>query len=219
MACGEVYQTQVSETLGAYLDTTNTISLPALYHAIEPFQPYFTYFITIVRMLLIFNILIALRPLFNRKDDLSDIPLTPAQRRLLGLPPNNTPPTPGSQYVTPPRYPRSATPQSGSPSSAYSPSPLAGKGSPAQGTSRESPFSPNASPSLSKAIGGGLAAIKRPSYGSPSPLGPGASKGNWLLESPSTPSPSTGKGPSVTLNNKWLWEKGRRRSGDARVFS
>jgi len=199
-------------------DTADSSSLPTLYYAIEPFQPYSTYFFTVVRIVLIFNILVALRPLVHRKDDLSDIPLTPAQRRLLGLPPSNTPPTPGSQYVTPPRYPRSTTPQSGSPSNNYTPSPLSGKGSPAQGTSRESPFSPNASPLLSKAIGGGLAGIKRPSYGSPSPLGTGASKGNWL-ESPSTPSPSTGKGPSVTLNNKWLWEKGRRRSGDARVFS
>jgi nucleoporin POM34 len=200
------------------LDIADTFSLPTLYHAVEPFQPYSTYFVTVIRILLIFNILVALRPLTRRKDDLSDIPLTPAQRKLLGLPPSNTPPTSGSQYVTPPRYPRSTTPQSGSPSGSYSPSPLSGIGSSAQGASRESPFSPSASPLLSKAIGGGLAGMRRPSYGSPSPLGQGATKGNWL-ESPSTPSPSTGKGPSVTLNNKWLWEKGRRRSGDARVFS
>lgn len=200
-----------------FFDMTNKFSLPTLFYAIEPFQPYSTYFITFIRAVFIFNILLALGPLVRRKDDLSDIPLTPAQRRLLGLPPSNTPPTPGSQYVTPPRYPRSSTPQSGSPSSAYSPSPLSGKGSP-QGTPRGSPFSPNASPLLSKAIGGGFAGAKRPSYGSPSPLGPGSPKGNWL-DGSSTPSPSTGKGPSVTLNNKWLWDKGRRRSGDARIFS
>jgi nucleoporin POM34 len=218
MVCREICSTQVGEDVHAFLTQLTPPSLLTLHYTVESFQPYSTYFFAVVRIILIFNILAALRPLVHRKDDLSDIPLTPAQRRLLGLPPSSTPPTPGSQYVTPPRYPRSTTPQSGSPGSTYSSSPLSGKGSPAQGTSRESPFSPNASPLLSKAIGGGLAGIRRPSYGSPSPLGPGASKGNWL-ESLSSPSPSTGKGPSVTLNNKWLWERGRRRSGDARVFS
>ena len=189
-----------------------------MYYATEPLQPYATYLHSLIQIILILNITIALWPLVRRKDDLSDIPLTPAQRRLLGLPPSETPPTAGSQYITPPRYPRSSTPQSGSPGSAYSPSPLSGKSSPTPGTPRGSPFSPNASPLLSRAIGGGLAAAKRSSFGSPSPLGPGMSKGNWF-DGPSTPSPSAGKGPSVTLNNKWLWEKGRRNSGDGRIFS
>lgn len=210
----EVCSIEVRKAI-ALVDIADTSSLPTLYNVTEHFHPYSTYFLNLIRILLIFNIFVALWPLVRRKDDLADIPLTPSQRRLLGLPPSNTPPTPGSQFVTPPRYPHSTTPQSGSPSSTYSPSPLSGKGSPIQGTPRGSPFSQNASPLLSKAVGGG---VKRPSYGSPSPLGPGTTKGNWF-DSPSTPSPSIGKGPSVTLNNKWLWEKGRRRSGDARVFS
>lgn len=166
-------------------------------------------------MVLIFNILVALLPLVRPKDDLSDIPLTPAQRSLLGLPPSATPPTPGSQYITPPRYPRSSTPLSSTPNSSYSNSPASGRGSPTLGTpSKMSTFSPNASPLLHKAIGGGMGGARRSSYGSPSPLGPGGSGA-----APSTPSPSTGKGTSVGLNSKWLYEKGRRSSGNSRLFS
>lgn len=155
----------------------------------------------------------ALMPLIRRKDDLSDIPLTPAQRKLLGLPPTDTPPVPGSQYITPPRYARSPTPHSGSPNSNYSNSPLSGKGSPSQGTPKGSPFSPNASPLLHKAVGG-FGGTRRPSYGSPSPLGPGS-----RLDMPGTPSPSAGKPASVGLNSKWLYEKGRRNSGNGHLFS
>lgn len=168
--------------------------------------------------MLLFNIVVAVLPLLRRKDDLSDIPLTPAQRKLLGLPPSMTTPTSSSQYVTPPRYQRSTTPHSGSPSSNYSNSPLSGKGSPAQGISRGSPFSPNSSPLLHKAIGAGMGGTRRASYGTPSPLGPGVSK-IGLVDGPGTPSPLTGKAASVSLNNKWLYEKGRRNSGNARLFS
>src|SRR4051794_27000152 len=40
------------------------------------------------------NIVRALLPLFRPKDDLSDIPLTPAQRKLLGLAPSSGAATP-----------------------------------------------------------------------------------------------------------------------------
>lgn len=115
--------------------------------------------------------------------------------------------------MTPPRFKRSATPQSGSPSSAYSGSPGSAKDN--SGPPKGLPFSPNASPLLHKAMGGMNA--RRTSYGSPSPLGPGSQKA-WL-DAPSTPSPSGGKGVSVSLNNKWLYEKGRGSPGSSNMFS
>lgn len=192
-------------------------NLPSLLHASASLQPYSTYLYVILRIILVYNIVVAVLPLVRRKDDLSDIPLTPAQRKLLGLTPSATPPTPGSQYITPPRYARSPTPHSGSPSSSYSNSPLSGRGSSGQDTSRGSSFSHNASPLLNKAVGA-IAGSRRTSYGSPSPLGPGGSKMNWM-DGPGTPSPSTGKAASVSLNNKWLYEKGRTSSGNTRLFS
>lgn len=159
-------------------------------------------------------------PLFRTTDNLSDIPLTPAQRKLLGLPPSSAPPTPGSQYITPPRYARTPTPLSGSAGSKgnYSNSPLAGKGSPTSGSINGSPFSPGASPLLQKAMGGVMNGNRRHSYGSASPLGPGASRIN-VPETPGTPSPSAAKGVNVGLNSKWLYEKGRRNSGQARLYT
>jgi nucleoporin POM34 len=195
-------------------------NIPSLHLATEPFKPYTTYFYCFVQIVLIYNIIVALLPLVKRKDELSDIALTPAQRKLLGLPPSSAPPTPGLQYVTPPRYARTPTPLSGSPASkgSYLNSPLSGKGSPASGDLLGSPFSPSTSPLLQKAIGGGLNGSRRHSYGSPSPLGPvGARTG--VPETPGTPSPSIGKGASVGLNNRWLFEKGRRNSGTSRLYS
>ncbi|KAK3374038.1 nuclear pore complex component-domain-containing protein [Lasiosphaeria ovina] len=181
------------------------------------------------------NIGLALLPLLRPADDLSDIPLTPAQRKLLGLPPSSRPPTPNSTYSTPPRYSRTPS-QVGSPASikSYASSPLSNRGSPAiasdMKTSGTSPYgnspyvsgSPSAglaaSPLLHKAVAAGAAAAvannaaRRSSFGSPSPLG--ASTASSLFDGPATPSPSgpSGKRSSVSLNNKWLYEKGRRTS-------
>lgn len=166
-------------------------------------------------MLFTYNTVVAFLPVFRKKDDLSDIPLTPGQRNLLGLEPSSRPPTPGSQYVTPPRYAKVSTPLSGSPSrrGSYSNSPLSASGSPSA-----SPFSPSTSPLLHKTMaGGGLNGGRRSSYGTPSPLGFGATRMN-LPETPSTPSPLAGKGSSVGLNNRWLYEKGRRDSGNGRLY-
>ncbi|KAI9744172.1 MAG: hypothetical protein M1818_002324 [Claussenomyces sp. TS43310] len=166
---------------------------------------------------MVYNIAMAFLPLVGPKDDLSDIPLTPAQRKLLGLAPSSAPPTPGSQYATPPRYARTPTPLKGSPSNGNLGSSISGKGSAAQDSPRGSPFSPNASPLLHKAMGG-MSSIRRPSYGSPSPLGPAAQK-TWL-EGPNTPSPTVGKGASgVGLNSKWLYERGRGSPGNGSLFS
>jgi len=157
-----------------------------------------------------------MRPLIIKKDKIEDIPLTPAQRKLMGLSPSSKQHTPGSQYITPPRYARTPTPMSGSPSSRPN-SPLSN--SPINGSRSNSPFSPGATPYLQKAMGGsGFDGSRRHSYGSPSPLGPAGSKMN-MQEMPGTPSPAGAKTASVTLNNKWLFEKGRRNSGNARLFA
>lgn len=149
----------------------------------------------------------------RKPDDLSDIPLTPSQRALLGLPPSSTPMTAGSTYITPPRYqrntPRSASGSRGTPRS-RSPASNVGMRSSSAGWEREShsPFSPTASPLLQKAVGGGL--TRRLSYGSQSPL-----SGGMLLESssgsmtPATPTPVGGKVSSVPLSSRWLYERGR----------
>ena len=111
-----------------------------------------------------------------------DIPLTPTQRSLLGLDPTATlSPSPGTQqqYVTPPRYPRSPTSRNISPLATTSRSPGSNystsiTNSPSFG--REGSDSPGgnlaASPLWQKSLGKS-AAMRRSSYGSPSPLGPG----------------------------------------------
>ncbi|KAL2257200.1 hypothetical protein VTK26DRAFT_518 [Humicola hyalothermophila] len=188
------------------------------------------------------NIALALLPLVRPKDDLSDIPLTPAQRKLLGLPPSSKPATPNSVYSTPPRYSRTPS-LAGSPASikSYASSPLSNLASPGSGpytskltgTSPAKHYSPSAvSPLLQKAVGGGAVATggnpPRTTFGSPSPLGAstsssifGASTASSLFggdspTTPSTPTPAaTGKRSSVGLNNKWLYEKGRRNSSNS----
>lgn len=195
---------------------TDRCSLPTIYNAIVSFRPYSTYAQRLLQAIMGCNILTAFLPLIRPKDDLSDIPLTPAQRKLLGLAPSSAPPTPGSQYATPPRYTRTPTPLNDS-IGIYSGSPLSSKGGIVQGSPRDSPFSPNASPLLHKAVGG-MASIRRSSYGSASPLGPGAQK-SWF-DGQGTPSPSLGKGSSsVQLNSKWLYERGRGSPGSSTLFS
>ncbi|KAL2106951.1 hypothetical protein VUR80DRAFT_5913 [Thermomyces stellatus] len=140
------------------------------------------------------NIVLALLPLFRPEDTLSDIPLTPSQRRLLNLPPSSAPPTPNAVYSTPPRYSR--TPSiSGS---------IAGSASSrASVATNASPYSPTASPLQGKKFSPALNG-RRSSFGSPGQL-----SGAKLFD---TPSPS-GKRTSVGLNSKWLYEKARRSSG------
>ena len=159
------------------------------------------------------NIIMACYPLFRKADDLSDIALTPAQRKLLGLPPSPAPPTPGSQYSTPPRYARTPSGSPASKKANFSNSPLAGKGSPRSPSAEVgSPFSPNASPLLQKSIAGMNGTNRRHSYGSPSPLGPGGSRFG-ASEAPGSPSPGAAKGAGIGLNSKWLYDKERRSSG------
>ncbi|KAI1376458.1 NPCC-domain-containing protein [Hypoxylon crocopeplum] len=165
----------------------------------------------------LFNIGTNLLPLVRTKDELVDIPLTPGQRRLLGLPQSSVPPTPGSVYSTPPRYSRtpsisgsagsrrSFSGSRGSPSSNYG-SAIGGSG----GDRNIGVLGSPSSPLLHKAMNG----ARRSSFGSPSPMGvsTGTSFYGGVLDSPS-PTLTTGKRSTVGLNNKWLYERGRDRKG------
>lgn len=179
------------------------------------------------------SIFLACLPLFRAKDDFSDLTLSSAQRKLVGLPPSSKPETPGTVYTTPPRYSRTPSYSgsagskkdfSNSPLFNNSASPSAGKGDGISSLnlsglgSPYSPFSPAGSPLRQKAMNGARRSSLG-SLGSPSPLGAsmlGASTASSIFpggsQSPS-PSPATGKRSSVALNNKWLYEKGRRSSG------
>ena len=204
-----------------------TTPSPKIYNHIVPLgaRDYAEYSVLIIRLLLLLNIVLAFLPLLKKKDDLTDIPLTPSQRALLGLDPSvSAPVTPGSQYITPPRYPRSTTPRSGTPGSRNSSnagSPLSRKGISTLGRQpNDSPFSPSASPLWQKAIGGSRDTSRRHSYGSSSPLGIGFNgKESSVLGAPHTPSPSAGRGASVGLSNRWLYERGRGSPGNRSVYS
>ncbi|KAL2040540.1 hypothetical protein N7G274_006519 [Stereocaulon virgatum] len=177
-------------------------------------QPLSTPLLLLFYLLGLYNITIAILPLLRKTDELADIPLTPTQRKLLGLDPNATPPfTPGTQYITPPRYPRSPTPRTISPANRSS---GGDRGTPVSGSpsyGRDVADSPTGSPLWSKAVGSTRELGRRSSYGSPSPLGPGlGGRDGSVLGMPNTPSP-TGRGASVGLNSKWLYHRGRSSSG------
>lgn len=187
-------------------------------------QAYTQPILIVLNMVLLFNIGTALLPLAKQKDNLTDIPLTPTQRALLGLDPNITPSsTPTSQYITPPRYPRSPTPRTSSPGSrsgSNSDSPLSRKENSLGRQENNSPYSPSASPMWQKAVGGSRESTRRNSYGTPSPLGRNfGGKDASVLGVPSTPSPSIGRGASVGLNSKWLYERGRASPRSSGIYS
>lgn len=167
----------------------------------------------------------SLSPLIKKKDNFTDIALTPSQRALLGLDPKDTPPiTPSTHFDTPPRYSRSSTPRNGSPGSRGSSnnnSPLSRNASPSQGLQgNDSINSPSAGFIWQKSVASSRESSRRHSYGSPSPLRPGLGwKDTSLLGTPSTPSPSVGRGFSVGLNNRWLYERGRTNSGNRGIYS
>lgn len=183
----------------------------------QTFQPLTTPLFFLICLLGLYNVATALSPLAKNKDEITDIPLTPTQRSLLGLDPNATPPlTPGTQYITPPRYPRSPTPRNISPATRST----SNYGTPitkSPSFGREGSDSPTAtlaaSPLWQKSLGKSRDTARRSSYGSPSPLGPGYAGNNSILGTPNTPSPTAGRGATVGLNNKWLYQKGRSASG------
>lgn len=200
--------------------------------------PYPRYAVWTFQTLMLLNILIATLPLWRKPDSCEDVPLTPQQRKLLGLPPMTRPATPSeqAQYVTPPRFSRSATPTSRTSSlnaTRGGSSPLSGRGTPidANGSFRMT-NSATLSPWGSPAQGNQL---RRTESGS-SFLGGDYSDGSerrrlsyTALSNNSTgldisgfeslgrlETPTKEKKASVGLNNKWLYERGRGSPGSGR---
>lgn len=187
-------------------------------------HPYPVYSIWLLQFLLLANISVALLPLIRKPDACEDVPLTPQQRKLLGLPPMSRSATPQEkeQYVTPPRF--STTPRS-SPTTSLrgeaSSSPLSGRGTPLDSSFRSGSGSPFASPMGQNGLGrtdsgspisgpaAGLrsgAERRRLSYNGQQ----GTSLGLGAFDSsPFSATPTKEKRASVGLNNKWLYEKGR----------
>ncbi|KAL4817807.1 nuclear pore complex component-domain-containing protein [Aspergillus spinulosporus] len=164
-----------------------------------------------IQLLFVFNILVALYPLVRPKDEMPDIPLTPTQRALLGLNPSATSsPAPATSYATPPKY-RVSGSRAGSPAS-HSGSPLSTSASASSlRFSSSTPFSPSPSPLLHKMVSNsGRENVRRPSFGSSSPLRTSPFKESIAL--PATPSPAGGKRGSLGVSNKWLYERSRRSS-------
>ncbi|KAI9149231.1 Golgi to ER traffic protein 4 [Paramyrothecium foliicola] len=69
----------------------------------RPFISWVWFFVKLVPLL---QIVLACLPLIRKEDDLADVPLTAAQRKLLGLAPSSALPTPDAKFSTPPRYSR-----------------------------------------------------------------------------------------------------------------
>ncbi|KAK4544230.1 hypothetical protein LTR36_004440 [Oleoguttula mirabilis] len=184
-------------------------------------EPYTLYTLYLLRAFFTLNLALALAPLFRPQDACEDIPLTPAQRHHLGLPPMTRSATPQEkeQYVTPPRYSRSTTPQSSSSSmrALASDSPLSGR---------------NTSPALDGSTGISRRSVSGSPFGSQRPASPlaaglrdGAGEQRRRLSFQSTRSsplgtsefdavgsigtPTKSGKASVGLNSKWLYEKGR----------
>lgn len=171
-----------------------------------------------LQLFFLLNIFVALYPLFRPRDDLSDIPLTPTQRSLLGLDPSAMKPlTPGTAYVTPPKY-RVSGSRTASPAG-RSASPLStGASFSGHRVSSGPTFSPSSSPLLYKAVSNKETA-RRPSLGSSFDSSLGSSspftRSSPFKESnfpPATPSPIGGKRVNLGLSNKWLYERSRRLS-------
>lgn len=176
-----------------------------------------TWLLRLFRLVVACNGYFAIQPIlpFGRKDDFSDIPLTPRQRELMGLPPSSTPPTPGSTYITPPRFVRNtsrAVSATSSRAATVGSSPLnySLSGSPLSGSPlRQGPFGSGGSFSGSPA--NGLVRRATVAGGKRWSLGAGNSPLAGMEESvfgPSSPSPAGGqRGVSVALNNKWLYKR------------
>lgn len=188
---------------------------------IRALGPYATYTILLLRAFLIINIALACTPLFRAADACEDVPLTPSQRQLLGLPPMSRPATPLEQasYATPPRYSRTPSsslqgqasdsprnsPQefdstlrrSSASNSPYSATPIRQSPSflqsPSQGERRRLSYGGTSTPTRSSPLGLGLSEFDAPGSGSGTPTKSGRA--------------------SVGLNSKWLYDKGRRGSG------
>ncbi|KAF2483679.1 nuclear pore complex component-domain-containing protein [Neohortaea acidophila] len=185
-----------------------------------------TYTLLATRLLILANITLSLAPLFRTPDACEDIPLSPTQRKLFGLPPLSRPATPQEkeQWVTPPRYARSA---SGTPLSATSSLQPEVSGSPLDFSGRKSSFpnspafrSPSGSPASAMGTRHGSGERRRLSYTATrsSPLSVSEFDAAGSVNTPT----KTNHRASVGLNNKWLYEKGKANGsgwGTGSVFS
>lgn len=171
-----------------------------------------TFVVWAFRIFFLYNIIIALYPLFTTTDSIEDIPLTDRQRALLGLNPSTTttPLTPESNFVTPPKYRRSTgSPSQRTPSSTRSSplNPSQNSGSPSSFMSANprargrSPF--ESSPLSQKGINRGGSQERASVLSSSLPGGRSISLG------PQTPSPAS-RPRNGNINYKWLYEKGNR---------
>jgi len=181
---------------------------PGIDEFFKSLSPYASYALLLLRTIPVCGIAYACTPLLRRKDDLADIPLTPSQRALLGLNPSARPATPGSTYITPPRYVKSS-PRSDS--RGQSGSPFSPRDSSFGSPMGAMPQSPSASPLFHKTVE--REAGRRLSLGADGQMGMSRNFVDSMNFLPSTPSPTTGRGASVGLNNRWLYEKGRQSSG------
>lgn len=212
-------------------------STPCLSSKNDPLRWYLLWGYRAVQLVPAFNIGFAVLPLWRKPDDLADIPLTPGQRRLLGLAPVPANPAAARQVSTPPRYSRTPSVAGATAGSAFS-TPNSTRASPGGSVASlpGSPYSPAASPLLHKGGAGVLQRQRRASSIGGSPLGggngggtlaailgnAGSPAGGLLLGADNgggSPSPaSAGKRSSIGLNSKWLYEKGRRTSGGSWAF-
>lgn len=202
-------------TAGIPAHESASLTLNQRFRLPKPFRLYLGWAWFLAQLLPFIQIGMACLPLIRPKDELSDIPLTATQRKLLGLDPSVVAPTPEAKFSTPPRYSR--TPSiAGSVGSraSYPGSPLDGRGGdiskplPPSFAGALSQFSPIGNPLLQSVNGMNN---RRTSFGSPGSFG--ASTSSNIFSDPTSPSPAGGKRTSIGLNNKWLYEKGRRPSG------
>ncbi|SMR60180.1 unnamed protein product [Zymoseptoria tritici ST99CH_3D1] len=219
-------------TISAVVVVLSFFVLPTLSYCIphqwlRALHPYPSYILWAIRLVFFTNAFFAILPAVRTADACEDIPLSPKQRSLLGLPPMSRPATPQEkeQYVTPPRFARSSTPRS-----------AGNTGMRAEGL--DSPLSGRGTPLNTSGTGG---SIRAPGSGSPynsglyrSVSGSGGMGGSGsgmqsaaestrrrLSYTNTRSSPLTvsefeamgqgtpSKRASVGLNNKWLYEKGR----------
>ncbi|KAF2721135.1 hypothetical protein K431DRAFT_320601 [Polychaeton citri CBS 116435] len=217
------------------LSTPHTI-LPYLPASLQSLtQPYLAYTLYALSLLFLSNTILALAPYKSQLDPCEDVPLTPSQRRLLGLPPMSRPATPQEkdQWITPPRYSRSTTPRGDSsgggmffdvqgrasplsrsrgnspPDNSLRMSGYGAESSFASSSRRDSGSQFSPSPLKEKILRGGFER-RRSSFGmsNGSPLGLGEFDGSSSSRF-DTPSKKAG----VSLNSKWLYEKGRGSPG------
>ncbi|KAM0457939.1 hypothetical protein ACHAPV_006484 [Trichoderma viride] len=197
----------------------------------KSFRQYFGWAWFLVQLVPFIQIGMACLPLVRPKDELSDIPLTATQRKLLGLKPALVTATPDAKFSTPPRYSRTPS-MAGSVGSraSYNGSPLEGRGSPVPFSPSQSfagsvsQFSPNPMGSpLSQSVNG--MSHRTSPFGSPSAFSSSFNGGNFgastssnVFSDPASQSPSAGKRTSIGLNSKWLYEKGRKSSGSTWVY-